>query len=102
MKTDTKKKAGNNGMIKGVNRQVVEVSQTDSVYFERILFFVKPEYYGLGEAKLKEKANACVSDSFRPPQAKKREKAHKGLLMGLSAAGGAAVTALAALILQFV
>ena len=29
-------------MIKGVNRQVVEVQETDCDYFERILFFVKP------------------------------------------------------------
>lgn len=89
-------------MIKGVNRQVVEVSQTDSVYFERILFFVKPEYYGLGEAKLKEKANACVSDTLRPPQVKKTGAVRKGLLMGVSAAGGAAVTALIAFLLQFI
>jgi hypothetical protein len=93
---------GKNGMIKGVNRQVVEVCQTDSVYFERILFFVKPEYYGLGEAKLKEKANACMHDTVKPPQTKKQGFVRKGLLMGLSAAGGAAATAIAALILQLV
>ena len=87
-------------MLKGVNRQVVEVHQTDSVYFERILFFVKPEYYGLGEAKLKEKANACVGETMKPPTAKKEKKWRRGLYMGLSAAGGAAVTALAALLLQ--
>ena len=29
-------------MIKGVNRQVVEITQTDCEYFERILFLVKP------------------------------------------------------------
>lgn len=87
-------------MLKGVNRQVVEVSQTDSVYFERILFFVKPEYYGLGEAKLREKANACVNDAVKPPQAKKGRNMRKGLQMFLSAAGGAAVTAAAALLMQ--
>ena len=36
-------------MIKGVNRQVVEVSHTDSIYFEKVLFFVRPEYYGMSE-----------------------------------------------------
>ena len=87
-------------LLKGVNRQVVEVSQTESVYFERILFFVKPEYYGLGEAKLKEKASACVGETLRPPQAKKEKKFRRGLAMGLSAAGGAAITALAAFLMQ--
>lgn len=87
-------------MLKGVNRQVVEVSQTDSVYFERILFFVKPEYYGLGEAKLREKANAAMQECVRPPQAKKSSVLRKGLLIGLSAAGGAGVTGLVALLVQ--
>ena len=87
-------------LLKGVNRQVVEVSQPESVYFERILFFVKPEYYGLGEAKLKEKASACVGETIRPPMSKREKKYRKGLAMVLSAAGGAAVTALAALLMQ--
>ena len=30
-------------MIKGVNRQVVEVNDTGCDYFEKIMFFVKPE-----------------------------------------------------------
>ena len=40
------KQHGNLGglhMIKGVNRQVVEVQETDCDYFEKIMFFVKPE-----------------------------------------------------------
>ena len=38
-------------MIKGINRQVVEVKDTGNECFERILFFVRPEsvwVYGLG------------------------------------------------------
>ena len=44
-------------MIKGVNRQVVEVQETDCDYFERILFFVKPEYASLSEGKIRERAS---------------------------------------------
>lgn len=33
-------------MIKGVNRQMIEVTQTDSPFYERALFVVKPEYAG--------------------------------------------------------
>ena len=87
-------------MLKGVNRQVVEVSQTDNVYFEKILFFVKPEYYGLGEAKLREKANAAMLDTLKPPQEKKKKDLKKGVLIGLSAGAGAAVTAVAAVLMQ--
>ena len=31
-------------MIKGVNRQMIEVTQTDSPFYERALFVVKPEF----------------------------------------------------------
>ena len=31
-------------MIKGVNKQVLEVTNTENPYFEKIIFFVKPEY----------------------------------------------------------
>ncbi len=40
-------------MIKGVNRQVLEITNTENPYFERIIFFVKPEYGNEDRAKLK-------------------------------------------------
>ncbi len=81
-------------MIKGVNRQVVEVSQPDSVYFEKVLFFVKPEFYGLGESKLKSKADALMKDTSLPPETRaKKRKIGKGDVVRffLSASAGAAV-----------
>lgn len=30
-------------MIKGVNRQIIEVNNTDSIYFERAVFWLRPE-----------------------------------------------------------
>ena len=65
-------------MLKGVNRQVVEVVRTDNVYFERILFFVKPEYYGLGESKLREKADAAANAAMLPPVTRKKERKNRG------------------------
>ena len=47
-------------MIKGVNKQVVDVNEPDSAYFERVLFFVKPEFSGLGEGALRKKADALL------------------------------------------
>lgn len=83
-------------MIKGVNRQVVEVSQPESAYFERVLFFVKPEFYGLGEAKLKSKADALLKESSVPAATRsKKPKKSKGDMIKflLSASVGAAVAA---------
>ena len=54
-------------MIKGVNRQVVEIPRPESDYFERVILFVKPEYYGVGEAGLREKAAAVLKNTVRPP-----------------------------------
>ena len=48
-------------MIKGVNRQVLEVHETGTKYFEKALFFVKPEYSTLGERRLNEKALQALS-----------------------------------------
>ena len=58
-------------MIKGINRQVVEVNETGSEYFEKIMFFVKPEYISLSENKIKEYAGRIAATSAAPPRAAK-------------------------------
>ena len=50
-------------MIKGVNKQVVDVAEPDSAYFERVLFFVKPEFSGLGEGALRHKATLLLRET---------------------------------------
>ncbi len=57
-------------MIKGVNRQVVEVSETECDYFERILFFVKPEYSFLSEGKIRERAGMIAGCTDKAPPTK--------------------------------
>lgn len=59
-------------MIKGVNHQVVEVSQTDCDYFERILFFVKPEYAFVSEGKIRERAGIIAGRTEKVPPTKAR------------------------------
>lgn len=59
-------------MIKGVNHQVVEVSQTDCDYFERILFFVKPEYASVSEGKIRERAGIIAGRTEKAPPTKIR------------------------------
>ena len=55
-------------MLKGVNRQVVEVPQPESDYFEKVIFFVKPEYFGMGEAGIREKAASVLKNTIKPPR----------------------------------
>lgn len=88
-------------MIKGVNRQVVEVSDTGSDYFEKALFFVNPKYYGLTDGKLREKAQTLMSATGAPPKQRKKEKKHKwqtALAIMASAAVGSIITAVSTII----
>ena len=84
-------------MIKGVNKQVVDVTEPDSAYFERVLFFVKPEFSGLGEGALRRKATLLLRDTGDERVAGMKRPVKKrlagALRIGLSALLGAAVAA---------
>jgi len=57
-------------MIKGVNHRVIEVTDSGSEYFERVIFFVKPEYSALSEGTLRDRARAVASNASAPPPSK--------------------------------
>ncbi len=82
-------------MIKGVNHQVVEVNDTACEYFERIIFFVKPEYSFVSEGKIRERAGRIANSTTLPPPSKKNSKARLRDLVkiGVAALVGAAVCA---------
>ena len=84
-------------MIKGVNKQVVDVKDTGSEYFERAIFFVKPEYSGLSEGKLREKAQIVIDGASAPPKNKTENKHGKSspyVKAGLLIAAGIAALVL--------
>ena len=68
-------------MIKGVNHRVVEVSDTGSEYFEKIMFFVSPDYASLSESKIREKAGTIAKGTSAPPHNKKRRKSLTEILV---------------------
>ena len=90
-------------MLKGVNRQVVEIPQPDSIYFERVLFFVKPEFSEMSEQRLRSSADELIKNASPPPReksaARRGEKLRFVLKFSLAALSGAAVTALGMLII---
>ena len=49
-------------MVKGVNKTVIEINETGSKYFERVVFFVSPEYSFMSQNKLEAKAVDYMSD----------------------------------------
>jgi hypothetical protein len=62
-------------LIKGVNHQVVEVTKPNCEYFERVIFFVKPEFSAVSEGTLRERAGEIAGDAGAPPPTKlKRNK----------------------------
>ena len=54
-------------MIKGVNKQVLEINETQNGFFEKAIFFVKPEYSGMSEGKLRESARLEIERAGKPP-----------------------------------
>lgn len=56
--------------IKGVNHQVVEVTRPGCEYFERVVFFVKPEFSAVSEGTLRERAGVIADEAGAPPPTK--------------------------------
>lgn len=54
-------------MLKGVNKQVLEINETQNGFFEKAIFFVKPEYSGMGEGRLRESARKEIENAGKPP-----------------------------------
>lgn len=59
-------------LLKGVNHQVIEVTKPSCEYFERVIFFIKPEFSSVSEGTLRERASAIAADAGTPPPSKKR------------------------------
>ena len=54
-------------MLRGTNRSIIEISETENKYFEKILIFVKPEFGNLPPETLTKEANRMVGGlSFSP------------------------------------
>lgn len=62
-------------MLRGVNRRIVEITDTGSDYFEKVLFFVKNDYFA-DDAELKREADRIVYSYFDNTEA----KGHTGFL----------------------
>lgn len=74
--------------MKGVNHQVVEVTKPTCEYFERVIFFVKPEFSSVCEGTLRERADEIAGKAGSPPPTKLR----RSRMVLVSQMVGAAVT----------
>lgn len=87
-------------MIQGVNHQVVEVTRPECEYFERIIFFVKPEFSSVSQGTLRERAGKIAGGAGAPPPTK--VKIGRLISIGKLLAAAAAGAAAAALLIRFV
>lgn len=82
-------------MIKGINHQVIEVTQTDNKYYERALLVVRPEYSSVQRALLEKEAKKLLK-KMGAVSAVNSKKANvlKWLRLLISACVGALCTAI--------
>ena len=81
-------------MLKGVNKQVVEITNPESPYFEKVIFFVKPEYVNGDGDKLKKEARLLAKSAGKPPRSRKtkREIRYICIQSALCVGAGIAIT----------
>lgn len=87
-------------MVKGVSKTIIEVNNTGSRLFEKIVFYVTPEYGNLSAKQLKKAASSFSFnyEGFSPRKSKFSKKYKRKILLKYSLISlvllGAAVTAL--------
>ncbi len=72
-------------MIKGVSKQVLEVTNPENPYFEKIVFFVKPQYAREDRAVLEREAHSLAARAGRPPSSVPFQAREVALCPALSA-----------------
>lgn len=64
-------------MVKGVNKTVIEVNNTGSKLFEKIVFYVTPEYGNLSAKQLRRAASSFSFNYEAPANSKTLRKRYK-------------------------
>ena len=63
-------------MIKGVNKNIIEVKDPDSIYFEKAVFYLRPHIRRLPEEISREEIKLYLADAglSEPVSSRKRKK----------------------------
>ena len=48
-------------MLRGVNRQIIEITNTESTVFEKVVLYIRPEYSDANDEKIEKKAMMYIS-----------------------------------------
>ena len=65
-------------LVKGINRTVIEITDTGSTMFEKVILFVTPQYGNIGTKRLKAEAERVIgqymADSVIRPTVRAQHK----------------------------
>lgn len=67
-------------MIRGISRQIIEVQDTENIYYERAYLVVKPEYANAERAILEREARKILRKMDAPSGMKKEKQISYWLL----------------------
>ncbi len=81
-------------MIKGVSKQIIELSDTGSVYYEKAWLVVKPQYASAQESLLLEEARRLLRKADIPSSMKPKRKIRQILLPVLLSSVSGVLTSL--------
>lgn len=88
-------------MLRGVNRQVLEITETNNLYYEKALLVIRPEYSNAQRSLLEREAKLMLKRMKPPSAIKVRKKLlYWSLRLGLSAILGAGISAIVILIIK--
>lgn len=77
-------------MIRGINHQVIEITETDNIYYERALLVVRPEYSSAQKTLLEREAKRMLKGMSGPSVIKPKHMfMYWALRLGAAAAFGA-------------
>ncbi|MCQ4022183.1 MULTISPECIES: hypothetical protein [unclassified Ruminococcus] len=73
-------------MIKGINKQIIEINQTGSLYYEKALLVVKPEFSSVQQQLLEREAIRILKKMDAPSSYKRKSRLAVKILLGCTCA----------------
>lgn len=71
-------------MIKGINRQIIEINQTGSLYYEKALLIVKPEFASAQQQVLEREALRILKKMDAPSIYKRKSRLAVKIIFALA------------------
>jgi len=90
-------------MLKGVNRQIIEIGDTGNIYFEKALLFVRPTFSDSHQSTLSREARELIGSAGGYTglrMRRKEQRLKKAAFASVCGATGAAVTAVIMLLVR--